>query len=270
MSLSLVSLRRHLKPWLLTLLPMTASRGPPLPLPEDPADTGRQPTLPGISACPARSGCELPAVTPGDASDSVPLCRNPLSSGPFISSLPVTYASRNAAAGVCTLMSSGRSIRPCSCPRSDVYVTWRPFPLSPSLDSWFRTGSVRLGFSRASGEGPAWSVVALAPRNGSVPSAGESCCGPRRATARPPVPCRRPLGCLGLERSSGRVQASASARRHSTGRGPLSRCSSRWASGGGAFGLGWCLLSRGAAACLKSVSWPFAATLARSTCSNPF
>lgn len=109
---------------------MTASRGPPLPLPEDPADTGRQPTLPGISACPARSGCELPAVTPGDASDSVPLCRNPLSSGPFISSLPVTYASRNAAAGVCTLMSSGRSIRPCSCPRSDV-CHLAPLPLKP-------------------------------------------------------------------------------------------------------------------------------------------
>lgn len=45
---------------------------------------------------------------------------------------------------------------PCSCPRSqdgDVYVTWRPFPSSASLDSWFRTPQVRRDFSRASGEG---------------------------------------------------------------------------------------------------------------------
>lgn len=129
-----------------------------------------------------------PFVTPEDAAGSVPFRWNPGSSGPFTSSSRVTYASEMLPGG-CPLTSSGRSTCPCHCPWSqdgDLYGAWCPFPLSPSLDSWFRTPQVRLDSPQASGDGAravrgrSRSVERLRPavldaRHTAVPPAGGSC-----------------------------------------------------------------------------------------------
>lgn len=87
------------------------------------------------------------------------------------------------------MTSSGRSTCPCHCPRSqdgDLYGARCPFPLSPSLDSWFRTPQVRLDSPQASGDGAravrgrSRSVERLRPavldaRHTAVPPAGGSC-----------------------------------------------------------------------------------------------
>lgn len=87
------------------------------------------------------------------------------------------------------MTSSGRATCPCHCPRSqdgDLYGAWCPFPLSPSLDSWFRTPQVRLDSPQASGDGAravrgrSRSVEWLRPavldaRHTAVPPAGGSC-----------------------------------------------------------------------------------------------
>lgn len=87
------------------------------------------------------------------------------------------------------MTSSGRTMCPCHCPRSqdgDLYGAWCPFPLSPSLDSWFQTPQVRLDSPQASGDGAravrgrSRSVERLRPtvldaRHTAVPPAGGSC-----------------------------------------------------------------------------------------------